>query len=55
MQWALIRSSNAPLTRVVDFFRFLKIAELRELYNDPAVPTSTRPFIYREIMDREGT
>jgi uncharacterized protein (UPF0147 family) len=55
VQWALIRSRNAPLARVIDFFRFLKITELRELYDDPAVPTSTRPFIYREIMDREGT
>ncbi len=32
----------------------MKTTELKELYDDPVVPKSTRPFIYRERMDREG-
>jgi len=54
VQFSLIRNNNAPLSRVVHFLKNMKITELKELYHDPVVPKSTRPFIYRERMDREG-
>ena len=55
VQWSLIRNNNAPLSRVAPFLKHMKTTELRELYDDPVVPKSTKLFIYREIMDREGT
>ena len=54
VQWSLIRNNNAPLSRVVHFLEHMKTTDLRELYNDPVVPASTKPFIYREISDRES-
>jgi hypothetical protein len=54
VQWSLIRNNNAPLSRVVHFLKNMKTTELKELYEDTVVPKSTRPFIYRERMDREG-
>jgi hypothetical protein len=53
VQWALIRNNNTPLSRTVDFLKKMKTTDLKELYAAPEVPISTRPFIYREIIDRE--
>jgi hypothetical protein len=52
VQWALIRNSHAPLVRVVNFLKNIKTYDLKELYDAPEVPSSTKPFIYRELMDR---
>jgi hypothetical protein len=30
----------------------MKTSDLRDLYSDPKVPLSTRPFIYRELQER---
>jgi hypothetical protein len=54
VQFSLIRNNSAPLSRVVHFLKNMKTTELKELYEDPVVPKSTRPFIYRERMDRIG-
>jgi hypothetical protein len=39
---------------VVKFLGNIKTNDLKELYAAPEVPKSTKPFIYREIMDREA-
>jgi hypothetical protein len=38
---------------VVNFLKNIKTNDLRELYEDPEVPSSTKPFIYRELSDKE--
>jgi hypothetical protein len=53
VQWSLIRNNHAPLSQVVHFLKNMKMNDLKELYAAPEVPISTKPFIYREIMDRE--
>jgi hypothetical protein len=52
VQWSLIRNNNAPLAHVVNYLEKIKTTDLKELYRDPEVPTSTKPFIYRELLDR---
>ncbi len=54
IQWALIRNNHAPLSRVVDFLKNIKTNELKELYKAPEVPSSTKPFIYSELLERKG-
>ncbi len=55
IRYALIRNFHTPLRIVVEFLREMKVQDLEELYRDEAVPSSTRPFIYREIMTRTVT
>lgn len=52
VQWSLIRNNNAPLAHVVNYLEKIKTTDLKELYRDPEVPVSTKPFIYRELLDR---
>jgi len=52
VQWALVRSHHAPLSRVVHFLEKMRSKDLKELYVASEVPSSTKPFIYRELMDR---
>lgn len=54
IQWALILNNHTPLSRVVNFLKNIKTGDLRELYGAPEVPSSTKPFIYRELAEREG-
>lgn len=49
---ALIRNFHTPMIRVVSFVGSLKTDDLRVLYSDPRVPKATRPFIYRELSER---
>lgn len=53
IQWALIRNTHTPLSCVVNFLKNIKTSDLKELYNAPEVPSSTKPFIYRELLERE--
>jgi len=53
VKWSLIRNSHAPLSRVVHFLKNMKTTDLKDLYAAPEVPKSTKPFIYRELSDRE--
>jgi len=55
VRWSLIRNRHAPLSRVVGFLKNFKTTDLNELHAAPEVPASTKPFIYRELMDREET
>lgn len=52
VRYALIRNIHAPLVNVVKFLPGMKTSDLRDLYSDPKVPLSTRPFIYRELQER---
>ena len=52
VKFALIRNYYTPMARVAKFIHAMKIADLKDLYADPKVPLSTRPFIYRELLDR---
>jgi hypothetical protein len=52
VKFALIRNYYTPMAQVAKFIRAMKIADLKDLYADPKVPLSTRPFIYRELLDR---
>jgi hypothetical protein len=54
VQWSLIRNNHTPLSRTVNFLRNIKTIDLRELHDASEVPISTKPFIYRELRDREA-
>jgi len=52
VQWALIRNHHAPLSTVVTFIGRIRTTDLKDLYAAHEVPSSTKPFIYRELLDR---
>lgn len=52
IKFGLIRSFHTPMSYVLQFIRGMKTADLRDLYSDPKLPASTRPFIYRELGER---
>jgi len=52
IQWALILNIHTPLPRVLSFLRNIKSSDLRDLYEAPETPVSTRPFIFRELAER---
>lgn len=52
VRYALIRNFYTPLSLVVEFLKDMKTQDLEELYRDEVVPSSTKPFIYREIIER---
>jgi hypothetical protein len=53
IQWALIRNNYTPLSCVVNFLKKLRTVDLKELYAAPEVPSSTKPFIHRELLERD--
>jgi hypothetical protein len=55
IQRALIRHRHTPLSIVVTYLDRIKTTDLKELYRDPEVPSSTKPFLYRELLDRGET
>ena len=55
VRYALIRNFYTPMPRVSVFIKGMKTSDLRELYADPKLPTATRPFIHRELLDRGET
>jgi hypothetical protein len=52
IQRALIRHRHTPLSIVVTYLYRIKTTDLKELRKDPEVPSSTKPFLYRELLDR---
>lgn len=52
VRYALIRNLHSPLVCVVKFLTGMKTNDLRDLYADPKLPLSTKPFIFRELRDR---
>lgn len=52
IRFGLIRSFHTPMRHVVAFIKAMKNTDLRDLYADPSLPSSTRPFIYKELGER---
>ena len=53
IQWALILNIHTPLPRVLSFLKNIKKSDLKDLYEAPETPSSTKPFIYSELLERE--
>lgn len=52
IRFSLARNANTPLSFSVRFLAEMKIMDLRELYADPSVPVTIKPFIHRELLER---
>lgn len=52
---ALIRNYHTPMVQATQFISGLKTTDLKELYHDKNIPLSTKPFLFRELMDRGST
>ncbi len=55
VRYALIKNYHTPMTVVVRFIKGMKTADLKELYADAKLPTSNRPFIWNELIERNET
>lgn len=53
VRFSLIRNFYAPMERVAEFIKAMKTGDLKFLYSDPKVPSSTKPFLYRELRGRD--
>lgn len=49
---SLSRNALTPLPLVVRFLGTMKIMDLRELYADPALSVTIKPFVHRELLSR---
>jgi hypothetical protein len=52
IRYALIRNFYTPMGQVAQFIRTMRSPDLKDLYADSKVPTSTKPFIFRELGER---
>jgi hypothetical protein len=52
IRFALVRNINTPLTVSVRFLESMKLMDLRELYRDPSLQVTVKPFVHRELWDR---
>jgi hypothetical protein len=52
IRFSLARNAHTPLSRSAGFLSEMKIMDLRELYADPSVPVTIKPFIHRELWGR---
>jgi hypothetical protein len=52
VRFSLVRNRHTPLTLSSRFIAGMKIMDLRELYADPSLPVTVRPFVHREILRR---
>lgn len=52
IRFSLARNAHTPLSCSVGFISEMKIMDLRELYADPSVPVTIKPFIHRELWGR---
>jgi hypothetical protein len=52
VKYSLIRNYFTPMSEVLAFIKSMKTADLRELYADPKVPVSTKPFLFSELQER---
>lgn len=55
IRYGLIRNFHTPMGYVSRFIKAMKTPDLRDLYSDPKLPSSTRPFIYKELGERGET
>jgi hypothetical protein len=49
---SLVRNVHTPLSFSTRYIADMKIMDLRELYADPSLPATVRPFIHRELRER---
>jgi hypothetical protein len=49
---SLVRNVHTPLSFSTRYIAEMKIMDLRELYADPSVPVTIKPFIHRELRER---
>lgn len=52
VRFALVRSEHTPLLLTERFLHTIPLPNLRDLYDDPSLPASTRPLVHREILAR---
>ena len=52
IKYALIRNYHTPLTHIIRFIPDMKTSDLRELYRDESISSSTRPYIFSELRER---
>jgi hypothetical protein len=52
IRYSLVKNYFTPMTYVTKFINTLKTADLRELYSDKSLPSSTRPYIFNELSFR---
>ena len=52
IKFALLRNEHTPLVRSVRFVPELKLADLRELFRDPTLPRSVKPYLHQELLER---
>ncbi|HSA77884.1 MAG TPA: hypothetical protein VLG72_03395, partial [Nitrospirota bacterium] len=52
IRFSLARNGHTPLSLSVRFLKSMKIMDLRELYADPSVAVTIKPFVYRELWER---
>ena len=52
VRFSLVRNTHTPLSLSVPFLQSMKLMDLRELYADPSLPITIRPFVHRELLKR---
>ena len=52
VRYALARNYHTPMSYVTKFITTLKTPDLRELYSDKSLPSSTRPYVFHELVTR---
>ncbi len=52
IRMALVRNFHTPMARVVEFIEHLRATDLELLYQDPSLPSATRPFIHQALGER---
>ncbi len=52
IRFSLARNAHTPLSLSVPFLQSMKLMDLRELYADPSLPVTIRPFVHRELLKR---
>ncbi len=52
IRFSLVRNTYTPLSLSVPFLAGMKLMDLRELYADPLLPITVKPFVHRELFRR---
>jgi hypothetical protein len=52
IRFSLARNGHTPLSLSVRFLQSMKIMDLRDLYADPSLPVTIKPFVHRELWER---
>ena len=55
IRYGLIRNFYTPMGKVAQFITAMRTPDLKDLYADSKVPSSTKPFIFRELGERGET